>query len=551
SAKPDLLHSLRKLYGLTADWRDPKQYKAVRELLALENDVIVALKTGGGKTAVAILPSMVENGYTVTILPLVSLMANWERRLVKLGLPYERSLWAKGPQDLHGRHNLILVSSDMAKHGRWTQAIMQLHSGKKPVLRYVMDETSLVNPFALRQITVAKQCISDITQRSGWAPRHWFLVFVTRTEDGQRAAKVLGLPFYHAGIKEEGRKKMYSNWVVGLSPGIVATTALGAGTDYPNVLFTIHLGLPFDLVMFERAARGPGTRGRNFLIPVRTSKFYGKAMFDLVFKRPAKPYLQACLVYPTTQFIDGRGVTCPKVRVYGDYCTSCMEKGNPEPGQLISPWKLLPDAPLAWTPPRGIKRKLHDAFGSVVEESRKHVGATIEVRHGKLQVFFDLFDLARDKTLQRLLARDRCGYCFARGRPNAESRHKYWTCPRIDKEGRQQSLSAFRRVVKYEGSNRPCYTCHIFSFGQNALHPDYLAGSERFCPQDNLAVGVALAVFFDSDLHKQALGYFQPEKTKKSWATIKEYADWFSQRHEEYMWNSMALLKWAKDHLYQ
>ncbi|KAJ6607738.1 P-loop containing nucleoside triphosphate hydrolase protein [Mycena sp. CBHHK59/15] len=317
-SKPNLLHSLRKLYGPTADWRDPKQYKAVRELLAFENDVIVALKTGGGKTPVAILPSMVENGYTVIILPLVSLMADWERRLVKLRLLYERYLGAKGPQDLHGRHNLILVSSDVAKHGRWTQAIMQLHSGKKPVLRYVMDEvayyfsdydfrTSLVDPFALRaelflqkqfmlvnptrlsslseraelwviiekpcsdfaqQITVAKQRISDITQKSGWAPRHLFLVFVRRTEDGQHAAKALGLPFYHAGIKEEEREKMYSNWVAGLTPGIVATTALGAGTDYPNVLFTIHLGPPFDLVTFEqqrgRAARGPGTRGRNF-----------------------------------------------------------------------------------------------------------------------------------------------------------------------------------------------------------------------------------------------------------------------------------------------
>ncbi|KAJ6614085.1 hypothetical protein B0H10DRAFT_2221697 [Mycena sp. CBHHK59/15] len=103
-----------------------------------------------------------------------------------------------------------------------------------------------------QQITVAKQCISNITQRSGWAPRHRFLVFVTRTEDGQRAAKALGLPFYHAGIKEEEREKMYSNCVAGLSPGIVVTTALGAGTDYPNVLFTIHLGLPFDLVMFEQ-----------------------------------------------------------------------------------------------------------------------------------------------------------------------------------------------------------------------------------------------------------------------------------------------------------
>ncbi|KAJ7105805.1 hypothetical protein C8R44DRAFT_942367 [Mycena epipterygia] len=162
AAQKDLLVYLRQLYGPNADWKDAQQYRAVRALLALDRDIIVAMRTGGGKSAVAILPSMVEQGYTVIIVPLIALMEDWCRRLDELHVGYERFLGSKGPATLSGKHNLILVSSDVATGSRWRKAITQLNSGGRPVLRYVVDEVQyyftdngfrgpLGDPFKLRQ----------------------------------------------------------------------------------------------------------------------------------------------------------------------------------------------------------------------------------------------------------------------------------------------------------------------------------------------------------------------------------------------------------------
>ncbi|KAJ7681090.1 hypothetical protein B0H17DRAFT_1232007 [Mycena rosella] len=157
----DMLRHLRSLYGPDAHWKSIQQYLSLREILALKSDVIVADRTGGGKTAAAILPSFVEDGYTVIVIPSVALMDDWIRRLDALGVKYEHFLGARGPLILHGRHNLILVSSDVAVRQHWTTAITQLNARGKPVLRYIVDEVqhycmdfvfrpALANPFALR-----------------------------------------------------------------------------------------------------------------------------------------------------------------------------------------------------------------------------------------------------------------------------------------------------------------------------------------------------------------------------------------------------------------
>jgi superfamily II DNA helicase RecQ len=135
-----MLTHLRALYGPAARWKSDKQYTTLKQLLALENDVIVADCTGGGKTAVAILPSFVENGYTVIVVPLVALKEDWIRRLDSFGVKYEHFEGAKSLPTLHGKHNIILVSSDVVVGTRWKNAIQQLHSLGKPVLRFVVDE---------------------------------------------------------------------------------------------------------------------------------------------------------------------------------------------------------------------------------------------------------------------------------------------------------------------------------------------------------------------------------------------------------------------------
>lgn len=397
SQQKDLLVYLRRIYGEQADWRDPQQYHAVKAVLALDRDIIVAMKTGSGKTAVAILPSMVENGYTVIVLPMLALMEDWTRRLDNLKIRYERFLGAKGPATLSGQHNLILVSSDMARKSRWREAIAKLHSGRKPVLRYVIDEVghyftdydfrdeAFLDPYQLRQfpcqmvlmsatippaaeaylikqfllanpirfsttsdrrelymditppcqslaeqLAKAKEIIQNVLTMKQWKPRSRFLVFVLSHKDGQAAAKFLKIPFYHAHstahpITDEARQKIYNNWVDGVTPGIIATTALGDGNDYPHVLFTIHIGVPWDVVTLVQQCGRAGRDGRNcvnYVIPQKSMRLvkdvdpeYGdmrgaQAIQDIFCRIRTRPYPESCTVYAITSFIDGKGSTC-------------------------------------------------------------------------------------------------------------------------------------------------------------------------------------------------------------------------------------------------
>ncbi|KAJ7913660.1 hypothetical protein B0H13DRAFT_2326043 [Mycena leptocephala] len=162
ATKPkDLLDSLKELYGPDTSWKDRLQYNGVEVLLALERDVILAVKTGGGKTLMPVLATRVENVYPVIVLPLKSLMDDWERRLQGFGIPYERWMGAERPY-LDGCHNLILVSSNMAMKGTFKKAISELNA-KRPVAcwvfneiqHYVIDEDfcadAFQDPFELRQ----------------------------------------------------------------------------------------------------------------------------------------------------------------------------------------------------------------------------------------------------------------------------------------------------------------------------------------------------------------------------------------------------------------
>ncbi|KAK7013337.1 hypothetical protein R3P38DRAFT_2788920 [Favolaschia claudopus] len=166
------------LYGAKATWKSHQQYEAVKHILALKSDVIVTLPTGGGKTLIVVLCSMVEKGYSVIVLPLLSVIEDWERRLDMMGVGYER--FGSGDTELHGKHNLILVTSDMARTSRWDTAIGKLNQSR-PVLRYVLDEghyyatddvfraKAFSNPFQLRkfpiQIVILSATIPELMRK--------------------------------------------------------------------------------------------------------------------------------------------------------------------------------------------------------------------------------------------------------------------------------------------------------------------------------------------------------------------------------------------------
>ena len=64
-------------------------------VLECHNDTVVVLPTGGGKSMLGIVPSLLEvNMVTVLVLPLNSLITDYKRLLTAMGVPYPK--WTRG-----------------------------------------------------------------------------------------------------------------------------------------------------------------------------------------------------------------------------------------------------------------------------------------------------------------------------------------------------------------------------------------------------------------------------------------------------------------------
>ena len=132
----------------------------------------------------------------------------------------------------------------------------------------------------------------------------------------------------------EERRDIYSRWTRGHTEGLVATTALAAGNDYPHVRIAAHLGNPFDMVTFVQQSGRAGRDGKtavSLLIPK------GKAMpkidhgsQDLSGKLVMHKYVNpveeeivlpdGCLRQMMSRFLDGQSYTCGD---FGDDCEEC------------------------------------------------------------------------------------------------------------------------------------------------------------------------------------------------------------------------------------
>lgn len=261
----DMLCLLQGFYGPTTNWRCAEQRDALEAVMKLERDVVIALGAGVGKTAVALLPSIYEDGYTVIILGLKSLMDDWEHRLGKLRLPYEKYTG----DSLVGNSNIILVSCDRVQRAHWKESLGLLNQ-RHPVLRLVFDEVhqyftevefrtkAFSNPFGLRSLPCQLVLMSGslppaslphisnifglrnpIEFRTPALSRHiiyrfhqplsqlreitkailgyittWesgvlfeamdrYLIFVVYWDDGKELADSLGCPFYHGSRKND------------------------------------------------------------------------------------------------------------------------------------------------------------------------------------------------------------------------------------------------------------------------------------------------------------------------------------------------------------
>lgn len=401
---------LSHLIGRKTTWRNEDQRKAVLSLLTLKRDLIIVLRTGLGKTAIALLPAMVEVGVTVVVVPLIILLEEWETRLKKAGIQYD-IFTQNRTTPLSRSAQVILVSSDTARFKSWKDAIATLHD-IKPVIRMVIDEVhyyftdtdfrtnALGNPFALRTLpwqlvllsaTVPpsaeaylkrqfslhipytirglshrkelKYCIfrdgenveamvkqfveyrDNLVNEQEWTKEDRWILFVPWVGQGYYIAKLLGVEFYHADskgfpISREERQGIYHRFVNGTYPGLVASTALGAGTDYPHIRLTCHLGAMYSMVNFVQQSSRAGRDGKVAHCIIIADKkppkipnteiadLTGvKAMHQLVYTASHPDPQKICIRRQIGKVMDGSSYCCFDFDSTYELCAVCAQGG--------------------------------------------------------------------------------------------------------------------------------------------------------------------------------------------------------------------------------
>ena len=186
-----------------------------------------------------------------------------------------------------------------------------------------------------------------------------------------------------------------------------------------------------------------------------------------------------------------------------------------------------------------LKRKLSVAFGESVEKAHKLMTMMISQKHGHLHKITQLLTLVKKA----------CGYCLAVGHMNPRV-HFGSDCPSMSPE-MQLGYKSFRTNMVYPNdfkTSKPCYFCHICSMGDDKLHPEFVSGGSKYCPNPNMVVPLAFAVYHQGKLQKAASQHFQLEKTKISWQSLIDFRNWLVQEDDIFSTKGMALLAWYADY---
>ena len=121
-------------------WTCNEQGVMINEMLKLEKDMIVCLRTGGGKSmSFEIIPYLEPNAYTLLVIPFRALMIDTVRHLEKQHVPYQIAD-TTGSNPIRPDRNLIVMSAEHAHNSAWIQKIKQASATKMPVVRVIVDE---------------------------------------------------------------------------------------------------------------------------------------------------------------------------------------------------------------------------------------------------------------------------------------------------------------------------------------------------------------------------------------------------------------------------
>jgi len=451
--------------GTSVLFRSKEQERGLEAVLAGQTPLVVVLPTGGGKSLLFMAPAcLAEPGVTVVVVPFRALLGDMVQRMKDVGIACME--WRAGEVNPAA---VVVVSADRAAEwdfmdyasrlnqdqllrrvvidechltftsSDWRPKLAQLRSLRllrcpivlltatlPPLLEHELGEAMLI-PLAtyIRASTVRastryavqwcapgkveETAVAVCRRQQSRLGGRKGVVYCRAKAQCEDVARELGCPYYHGGVV--GREEGLERWL-GAGGWIVATSALGTGVNFPEVVFVLHLGLPYGMIDYaqESGRAGRGGEAVDSVVLLEDGEVERRARYEAVSvdRSAMAAFVETtgCRRGVMSRYLDGEEVTCT-----GMDCAACDRCG-----EGLVDW-------------RRSQRK--DA-----EEQQRVRGLLDELSDG-------------------------CPVCWTLGARGEDSHlHSSVGCRRVTGLG-EVPCDEFRRKIRYEPSSHTCTKCGI------------------------------------------------------------------------------------------
>ncbi|KAK3344543.1 P-loop containing nucleoside triphosphate hydrolase protein [Lasiosphaeria hispida] len=244
------------------------QQEAIDAVIRGDSPIVHIAGTGGGKSLTFMLPAYcTPDGVTIVIVPFVALQEDLHKRCHMMSIRCE--IWST---TCIQTAPIVLVTPEsfsIKQFRDWDEAefftTLHLPRHQATIVRQytTRHNISYIIHQAMSEEEVDKVVIQAMESRLAISPREKIILYCQRVDHTEEVAQLLGYSAYHGKVTEAKEKsQIIQQWLDHRGP-IVATNALGAGIDIPDIQTTIHIGLPRSLHDFMQESGRAGRDGHT------------------------------------------------------------------------------------------------------------------------------------------------------------------------------------------------------------------------------------------------------------------------------------------------